>query len=109
MSTQTDAIVIEKQKIKEPSKYKVVIHDNPYTSFDEVIFIVSRCFNKTEEEANQIANKVHLEKKGICGVYNKEIAESKLDLVDAAKQFLIMNFRHRESAIIALKFTLEEE
>lgn len=109
MSTQTNVAVAERQKIKEPTKYKVVIHDNPHTSFDEVIFIVSRCFNKTEEEAQQIANKVHLDKKGVCGVYTKEVAESKLDLVDAAKQFLIMNFRHRESAIIALKFTLEEE
>lgn len=109
MSTQSDTAVIERQKIKEPSKYKVVVHDNPYTSFDEVIFILSRCFNKSEDEAQQIANKVHLEKKGICGVYSKEVAESKLDLVDMAKQFLIMNFRHRESAIIALKFTLEEE
>ena len=109
MSTQTNSVIAEKQKIKEPTKYKVVIHDNPQTSFDEVIFIVSRCFNKTEEEASYIANKVHLEKKGICGIYSKEVAESKLELVDMAKQFLIMNFKHRENAIIALKFTLEEE
>jgi ATP-dependent Clp protease adaptor protein ClpS len=109
MSTQSDTVTIERQKIKEPSKYKVVIHDNPHTSFDEVIFIISRCFNKTEEEAHQVANQVHLEKKGICGVYTKEIAECKLALVDMAKQYLIMNFNHRKGAIEALKFTLEEE
>lgn len=109
MSTQSDVAVAERQKLKEPSKYKVVIHDNPFTSFEEVIFIVSRCFNKTEEEATAIANKVHLEKKGVCGVYSKEVAESKLQLVDMAKQFLITNFRHRKSAIEVLKFTLEEE
>jgi ATP-dependent Clp protease adaptor protein ClpS len=109
MSTQSDVAVAERQELKEPSKYKVVIHDNPFTSFEEVIFIVSRCFNKTEEEAAAIANKVHLEKKGVCGVYSKEVAESKLQLVDMAKQFLITNFRHRKSAIEVLKFTLEEE
>ena len=109
MSTQSETVVAERQKLKEPVKYKVVIHDNPYTSFDEVIFIISRCFDKTEQEAHEIANKVHLEKRGICGVYYKEIAEAKLDLVDMAKQYLIMNFRHRKGAIEALKFTLEEE
>ena len=109
MSTQSDTAVVERQKLKEPSKYKVVIHDNPHTSFEEVIFIISRCFDKSEQEANQIAHQVHVEKKGICGVYHKEIAEAKLTLVDMAKQYLILNFRHRESAINALKFTLEEE
>lgn len=109
MSTQSDVAVVERQKFKEPSKYKVVIHDNPYTSFDEVIFIVSRCFNKTEEEAQTIANKVHVDKRGVCGVYHKELAEEKLTLVDMAKQYLIMNFPHRSSAVQALKFTLEEE
>lgn len=109
MSTQTNSAVIERQKIKEPSKYNVVIHDNPFTSFDEVIFIVSRCFNKTEKQAMEIANKVHLEKRGVCGTYTKEIAETKLVMVDMAKRILIDNFRHRASAIEALKFTLEEE
>ena len=108
-STQSDIAVIERKQIKEPSKYKVIIHDNPKTSFEEVIFIVSRCFDKTEEEAQQIANKVHVEGKGVCGVYTKEVAESKLMLVDMAKQYLMENFKHRAEAIEALKFTLEQE
>lgn len=109
MSTQSNIATIERQKIKEPSKWKVLIHDNPYTSFEEVIFIVSRCFEKSIEEASQIANQVHLEKKGVCGIYSKEVAESKLMLVDMAKQYLVENFRHRTEAIKELKFTLEEE
>ena len=39
MSTQSDVSVIEKIDLKEPSKYKVIIHDNPITSYEEVIFI----------------------------------------------------------------------
>lgn len=109
MSTQSDTAVIERVKIKEPSNYKVVIHDNPITSFEEVIFIISRCFEKSEEEALQIAHEVNTNKKGVCGVYTKEVAESKLMLVDMAKQYLIQNFRHRAEAVNALKFTLEQE
>ena len=109
MSTQSDTAVAERQKLKEPSNYKVIIHDNPQTSFEEVIFVVSRCFEKTEQQAQEIANKVHVEGKGICGVYTKEVAESKLLLVDMAKQYLINNFMHRAQAINALKFTMEEE
>lgn len=106
--TQEEVAVIDKISLKEPSKFNVVIHDNPFTSFEEVIYVVSRCFEKTEQEAEQIANKVHLEHRGICGTYNKEIAEIKLVTVDMAKQYLIQNFPHRTSAINALKFTIEE-
>lgn len=108
MSTESNTAVKEQQKIKEPTKYKIIIHDNPITSFDEVIFILSRCFNKTESQAIEIANQVHVNKKGLCGVYEKEVAESKMEAVGMAKNYLIMNFNHRKSAIAALKFTMEE-
>lgn len=109
MSTESDTAIIEKVKIKEPSKYKVIIHDNPITSYEEVIFILSRCFEKNEEEAFQIANKVNTSGKGICGTYTKEIAEAKLSLVGMAKQYLIQMVPYRAQAINELKFTLEKE
>lgn len=105
---QEDIAVIDKISLKEPSKYNVIIHDNPITSFEEVIFIVSRCFEKTEQEAEQIAQKVHLEHRGVCGTYTKEIAETKLAIVAMAKEFLIKNFPSRATSITALKFTIEE-
>lgn len=110
MSTKTNEniFVAEKVKIDKPNKYNVVIHDNPLTSFEEVIFIVSRCFEKTEQEAEAIAGIVHVEKRGICGSYDKEIAESKLVIVDLAKQYLINHIPQRTTGIGALKFTLEK-
>lgn len=110
MSTeqQDDIATIERKKIKEPSKYNVIIHDNDITSYEEVIFIISRCFEKSEDESMQIARKVDTEGKGICGTYTKEIAESKLELVDLAKGYLVQNFPHRIQAVSALKFTIEE-
>lgn len=109
MSTQEDVAVEERIEIKEPSKYKVIIHDNPTTSYEEVIFIISRCFEKSEDESLKIAQDVDSKGKGVCGIYTKEIAEAKMVLVDMAKQFLISRFVHRLEAISALKFTLEEE
>jgi len=110
MSTQiqqeNDIAILE--RFKEPSRYNVIIHDNPVTSFEEVILIVSRVFDKTEDEAGKIAMKVHEEGRGVCGTYEKEIAESKLEAVDLLKTYLINNFPHRAQAIYALKFTLEE-
>ena len=108
MSTQSDAAVQERVKIKEPSKYKVIIHDNPITSYEEVIFILSRCFDKTEEQSFVIAQEVDDKGKGICGTYTKEIAETKMLLVEMAKQFLISQMVHRTQAVQALKFTMEE-
>lgn len=105
---QDEVAVTEKVKLKEPQLYNVIIHDNPITSFEEVIFIVSRCFDKTEQQAHAIATTVNETKKGICGTYSKEIADHKLDTVDMAKQYLMANYPTRISAIQALKFTLEE-
>jgi ATP-dependent Clp protease adaptor protein ClpS len=110
MSTQTkdNISIAEKINIKEPIKFNVIIYDNPVTSFEEVIFIVSRCFEKTEQEAEKIAAIVHEEKRGVCGTYHKEIAENKLIIVSLAKQYLINHFPSRAVSINALKFTIEE-
>lgn len=110
MSTKTQDNIATEEKIelKEPKKINVVIHDNPVTSFEEVIYIVSRCFEKSEEEAERVAHVVNLEKRGVCGTYTKEIAENKLVIVSLAKEFLIQNFPHRATAVMALKFTLED-
>ena len=104
---QENISVKEKIAIKQPKNYNVIAHDNSQTSFEEVIYIISRCFEKTEEEAENVAHKVHLEKRGVCGVYSLEIAENKLVIVSLAKQFLITNYPHRASAISVLKFTIE--
>lgn len=83
MSSQThsDSAVLEKQKeaIKpeEPQRYKVVIHNDDYTPFEFVINVLMTVFQKSEEQAVQLAVEVHQQSKGICGVYVKDIAEIK--------------------------------
>lgn len=109
MSTETkgDVSVIEKVNLDKIDKYKVIVHNNDITSYEEVIFIISKVFDKTDEEAYEIAKKVDTEGKGLCGIYDKEVAEAKLVTVQLAKDFLCRDFPQRYTPINALKFTIE--
>jgi ATP-dependent Clp protease adaptor protein ClpS len=80
-----NSTVIERQaqKLKPPSMYKVVLLNDDYTPMDFVVITLQEYFNKSLEEAMQIMLKVHNEGKGICGVFSKDIATTKVDLVMA--------------------------
>ena len=106
--TESDVAVAEKINTEEIPRYNVVVHNNEITSYDEVIFIVAKVFNKSEEEAFAIARLVDTQGKGICGTYEKETAECKLLTVQLAKDYLCGHFPERYEQINALKFTLEE-
>ena len=108
-NTQGDVAVAEKQNLEEVHKYKVVVHNNDITSYDEVMFIITHVFSKSEEEAFAIARLVDTQGKGVCGVYYKEMAEAKLLTVQLAKDYLIREYPHRMTPISALKFTMEQE
>lgn len=82
-----------------PKRYKVLLHNDDYTTMEFVVHILKTVFGKTEDEAAAIMLKVHQEGTGICGVYTAEIAEAKVALV-----------RHlaRKNGF-PLKCTMEEE
>ena len=103
-----DIAVKEKQEIKEPSQYNVVAHNNDYTSYDEVILILSQSFEMTHQEALNIAQKIDSEDKGVCGTYSKEIADMKIVIVNMVKDSLIRMFPSRQREITMLKFTVEK-
>ena len=105
----TDIAVAEKELIKEPSKYTVIVHNNDYTSYDEVIIILSNAFELSYAEALNVANKVHVEGKGKCGTYSKEVAEMKLVVVDTIKNSLIQMMPNRSKEIKMLAFSIEKE
>lgn len=68
----------EKQKIKPPSKYKVVFHNDDYTPMDFVVVAIISIFNKSTVDAFRIMMEVHEKGRGIAGgPYSKEIAETK--------------------------------
>lgn len=64
--------------------YKVILHNDDYTTFDFVTVILMRIFGKSMEEAQVITLKVHQEGRGVAGMYTKQIAEAKVDAVHKA-------------------------
>lgn len=77
-----DLETIEKIKIKRPSRYKVILHNDDYTTMEFVIYILQTVFGKTFEEAKVIMLNVHNNGTGVCGTYTHEVAESKAAKVE---------------------------
>lgn len=65
------------KKVKKPVRYKVLLHNDDYTTMEFVIYVLQKHFGKSFEEATAIMMKVHQEGVGICGVYTYEVAETK--------------------------------
>ncbi len=68
--------------LAEPPLYKVLLHNDDYTTMDFVVEILRTVFHKSNEEAVRIMLNVHHQGIGLCGLYPREIAESKVDLVE---------------------------
>ncbi len=73
--------------LQEPAMYRVVLHNDDYTSMDFVVSVLIKIFHKNHEEAERIMIKIHEKGSAICGVYTYEIAQTKTDQVkQLAKQ-----------------------
>jgi len=71
----------------EPPMYKVLLHNDDYSSMDFVVMVLARIFHKSTQQAEQIMLQVHEKGQGLCGVYTKEIAQTKVEQVKTlAKQ-----------------------
>ena len=68
-------------KTKEPPLFKVLLHNDDYTTMEFVISILENVFRKTTQEATRIMLHVHNDGVGIAGVYTKEICETKITIV----------------------------
>ena len=80
---QTGDAVKERPKVekKEPTLFKVVLLNDDYTTMEFVIRVLEAVFQKSPSEAFRIMMHVHLQGRGIAGVYPWEIAETKADTV----------------------------
>jgi len=65
-------------EIEEPTKYKVLLHNDDYTTIDFVVDILIGVFHKNTTEAEAIMMEVHKKGKSVCGIYTYEIAETKV-------------------------------
>ena len=68
-------------KTKRPPLFKVVLLNDDYTPMDFVVFILKDIFHKNHEEAIGIMMEIHNRGEGLCGVYTRDVAETKAELV----------------------------
>ena len=68
-------------ELHEPQMFKVLLHNDDYTSMDFVVEVLMGIFHKTHTQAEQIMLQIHEKDKAICGVYSFEIAQTKAQQV----------------------------
>ncbi len=68
-------------KTKPPSLYQVVLLNDDYTPMEFVVMVLQQYFQRDLDTATQIMLKIHHEGRGVCGVYPKDIAATKVELV----------------------------
>jgi ATP-dependent Clp protease adaptor protein ClpS len=84
-----NSVVLERrtQKTQPPQMYQVVMLNDDFTPMEFVVMVLQEFFSKDREQATQIMLKIHLDGKGVCGVYSKDVAATKVDQVaEAAKK-----------------------
>jgi ATP-dependent Clp protease adaptor protein ClpS len=77
----TSVIAKTRPQTKRPSLYRVLLLNDDYTPMEFVVAIIQEYFNKDRETATQIMLSVHRHGKGVCGVFSKDIACTKVEFV----------------------------
>ena len=84
MQHKDDSVLeAKKAKVKLPPMYKVLLLNDDYTPMDFVVAVLQTIFSMTREQATQVMLKVHREGMGVCGVYPKDVAATKVEQVIA--------------------------
>jgi ATP-dependent Clp protease adaptor protein ClpS len=80
------SVVVERKtaKVEPPRMYQVVLLNDDYTPMEFVVMVLQEYFKRDLETATQIMLKIHHDGRGVCGVYSKDVAATKVELVLAA-------------------------
>jgi len=79
-----ETLLIEEQEsdLQRPPMYKVLLLNDDYTPMEFVVLILEQFFGMGREKATQVMLEVHTKGKGVCGVFTREIAETKVQQVE---------------------------
>jgi ATP-dependent Clp protease adaptor protein ClpS len=75
---QTDVTTDRETKLEKVRRWKVVFHNDDYTTMDFVVEVLMKFFHKSETEATHIMLSVHHKGFGVAGLYTKDVAETKV-------------------------------
>jgi ATP-dependent Clp protease adaptor protein ClpS len=76
------AVKEAKPELKKPPMYKVVLLNDDFTPMDFVVDILTFFFGMGQDQATQVMLQVHTQGVGVCGIYTKDVAETKVHLVN---------------------------
>lgn len=78
--------VVDRQvvKVDPPRMYHVILLNDDYTPMEFVVMVLQEYFNRDIESATQIMLRIHHDGRGVCGVFSKDVAATKVELVLAA-------------------------
>lgn len=77
---QHDDLIVQESKprLQKPPLYKVILLNDDYTPMEFVVTVLQRFFSKSREDATRIMLHVHQKGIGVCGVFTRELAETKV-------------------------------
>ena len=79
---RAEEVVSETQEeIGEPHRYKVLLHNDDYTTMEFVVEVLMVVFHKSAAESTRIMLNVHRKGRGLCGIYTRDVAETKMETV----------------------------
>ncbi len=78
---ESTVVAESKEKLEEPSLFKVLLHNDDFTTMEFVVYVLQSVFQRSETESVQVMLQVHMTGTGVAGIYPHEIAEMKAEKV----------------------------
>jgi ATP-dependent Clp protease adaptor protein ClpS len=76
---EESAVAESEEKVEEPSLFRVLLHNDDYTTMEFVVHVLESIFNMPESQAIQVMLNVHVRGVGVAGIYTFEVAEMKVE------------------------------